>query len=30
MGWSPYRKPGLTYHHAALSQKGYTLVTPTF
>ncbi len=30
MGWSPYRKPGLTHHHAARSWKGYTLVTSTF
>ena len=30
MGWSPYRKPGVTYHHASLSWKGYTLVTATF
>lgn len=25
MGWSPFRKTGLTYHNPALSVKGYTL-----
>ena len=29
MGWSAYRKPGLTHHQSALSWKGYTLVTAT-
>jgi hypothetical protein len=29
MGWSAYRKPGLTHHHSVRSWKGYTLVTPT-
>src|SRR5438876_10606377 len=28
MGWSPYRKTGLTYHAPGQSLKGYTLVTP--
>jgi hypothetical protein len=28
MGWSLFRPPGLTFHNAALSWKGYTLVTP--
>jgi hypothetical protein len=28
MGWSPFRKTGLSYHMPALSSKGYTLVTP--
>ena len=27
MGWSAFRKPGLTHHHSARSWKGYTLVT---
>ena len=29
MGWSTYRKPGLTHHYSARSWKGYTLVTAT-
>jgi outer membrane protein assembly factor BamB len=29
MGWSPFRKTGLTYYHPAASTKGYTIVTPT-
>ncbi len=29
MGWSPYRKTGLTHHQPAHSCKGYTLLTPT-
>lgn len=29
MGWSAFRKPGLTHHHSARSWKGYTLVTGT-
>lgn len=28
MGWSPFRKTGLTYHEPAKSVKGYTIVTP--
>ena len=28
MGWSAYRKLGLTYHNPAKSVKGYTIVTP--
>src|SRR3954447_25408370 len=28
MGWSAFRKTGLTFHNAAQSFKGYTLVTP--
>ncbi len=28
MGWSLFRKTGLTFHSPALSFKGYTLVTP--
>ena len=28
MGWSMQRPPGLTFHNAAASFKGYTLVTP--
>lgn len=28
MGWSPFRKTGLTHHLASASVKGYTLVTP--
>src|SRR4051794_4131591 len=28
MGWSPFRKLGLTYHMPSASAKGYTLVTP--
>ena len=28
MGWSPFRKTGLTFHQPAQSVKGYTLVTP--
>jgi outer membrane protein assembly factor BamB len=28
MGWSPFRKTGLTFHNAAASVKGYTIVTP--
>ena len=28
MGWSTFRPTGLTHHHPARSQKGYTLVTP--
>jgi hypothetical protein len=28
MGWSPFRKTGLTYHMPSASVKGYTLVTP--
>jgi hypothetical protein len=28
MGWSPFRKTGLTYHQPSQSVKGYTLVTP--
>jgi hypothetical protein len=28
MGWSPFRKTGLTHHGASASVKGYTLVTP--
>ncbi len=27
MGWSPFRKTGLSFHMSA-SFKGYTLVTP--
>ena len=30
MGWSSFRKPGLTHHHSARSWKGYTLVTVIF
>jgi hypothetical protein len=29
MGWSPFRKTGLTYHQPAQSYKGYTLITPS-
>jgi hypothetical protein len=28
MGWSPFRKTGLTFHMPSASVKGYTLVTP--
>jgi hypothetical protein len=28
MGWSAFRRTGLTYHDAAKSVKGYTIVTP--
>jgi Arylsulfotransferase (ASST) len=28
MGWSPFRKTGLTHHMPSASVKGYTLVTP--
>lgn len=28
MGWSLFRKPGLTFHNPAWSFKGYTLCTP--
>ena len=28
MGWSPFRKTGLTHHRPSASVKGYTLVTP--
>ncbi len=28
MGWSAHQQTGLTYHQAALSDKGYTLVSP--
>jgi len=28
MGWSPFRKTGLTHHIPSASAKGYTLVTP--
>ena len=28
MGWSLFRKPGLTFHNPATSFKGYTLITP--
>ena len=28
MGWSPFRKLGLTFDNPALSAKGYTLATP--
>jgi hypothetical protein len=28
MGWSPFRKTGLTHYEPAASVKGYTLVTP--
>ena len=28
MGWSQFRKTGLTFHSAAQTFKGYTLVTP--
>jgi outer membrane protein assembly factor BamB len=28
MGWSPFRKTGLTYHKPSASVKGYTIVTP--
>ena len=28
MGWSPFRKTGLTHHKPAASVKGYTLITP--
>ena len=28
MGWSAYRKNGLTHHNPNLSIKGYTLFTP--
>ena len=28
MGWSAYRKTGLTFHNPNLSVKGYTLFTP--
>jgi hypothetical protein len=28
VGWSAFRKTGLTYHKPAASVKGYTLVTP--
>ncbi len=28
MGWSPHRKPGLTFHNPAYSFKGYTLLAP--
>ena len=28
MGWSQFRKTGLTFHSPAQSYKGYTLVTP--
>jgi hypothetical protein len=28
MGWSAFRKTGLTYHNPAGSVKGYTIVTP--
>jgi hypothetical protein len=30
MGWSSFRKPGLSHHHSARSWKGYTLVTVIF
>ncbi len=29
MGWSPFRRTGLTYHRPAESVKGYTLITPS-
>jgi hypothetical protein len=29
LGWSPFRKTGLTFHQPAASVKGYTLATPT-
>ncbi|MHB8574042.1 MAG: aryl-sulfate sulfotransferase [Dehalococcoidia bacterium] len=29
MGWSPYRKTGLTHHQPSQTFKGYTLVTPS-
>ena len=28
MGWSMHRPPGVTFHNAAASFKGYTLLTP--
>ena len=28
MGWSPFRKTGLSFHMPSASSKGYTLVTP--
>lgn len=28
MGWSPFRKTGLTFHQPSGSVKGYTLLTP--
>src|SRR5215207_3519543 len=28
MGWSHFRKTGLTFHSSAQSYKGYTLLTP--
>jgi hypothetical protein len=28
MGWSPFRRSGLTHHQQSASFKGYTLVTP--
>jgi hypothetical protein len=28
MGWSTFRKTGLTHHRASASVKGYTLITP--
>ena len=28
MGWSLFRQPGLTFHNAAFTFKGYTLITP--
>ena len=28
MGWSPYRKTGLTYDNPNRTSKGYTLLTP--
>jgi hypothetical protein len=28
MGWSAFRKTGLTFHNPAASAKGYTIVTP--
>jgi len=30
MGWSEFRKTGLTHHQPAASVKGYTLVTPMY
>jgi len=28
MGWSPFRRLGLTHHDPSRSFKGYTLLTP--
>src|SRR5207302_9540806 len=28
LGWSPFRKTGLSFHMPSASVKGYTLVTP--